>query len=395
MASDLKLPDASSVDLVLTNPTADERRQIWSQNYPEWGRGLTHQSYLDREAYILDIPMSKNGGLTNWILTTTAAGPRDGPVSEAIPRPILASCETLKRQVMLRGEDGVVRDVWGYGIASVFTFKELRGRGYASRMMAMLHDHLFKLHRESGDSPCSVLYSDIGNKFYAAHGWLPDRSTFLEFPVKQINATATNGVDGSVKPITEEDVPMLAGLDRDLLRRDLSVHKLEDPHRVCLAFVPSADLHRWHFQRDDFYCNYTFSRTPTARGAVYTPPGASQSKVWIFWTRVYNGGVESPEKNVLYINRFVVEDERISDAELSKAILALWGLARKEAVEWQLAKINMWNPSDRVRRLVGDIDGLESIYVVREEDSIASLSWFGEGPTEQVEWVANERYAWC
>lgn len=28
----------------------------------------------------------------------------------------------------------------------------------------------------------------------------------------------------------------------------------------------------------------------------------------------------------------------------------------------------------------------------RETDSIASLMWYGEG---EVEWVANEKFAWC
>jgi len=41
------------------------------------------------------------------------------------------------------------------------------------------------------------------------------------------------------------------------------------------------------------------------------------------------------------------------------------------------------------------MEDLKAQYVVREEDSITSLRWFGDGSVQDVEWVANERYEWC
>lgn len=28
-------------------------------------------------------------------------------------------------------------------------------------------------------------------------------------------------------------------------------------------------------------------------------------------------------------------------------------------------------------------------------ESIASLMWYGEGSAEEVDWIGNEKYAWC
>lgn len=35
--------------------------------------------------------------------------------------------------------------------------------------------------------------------------------------------------------------------------------------------------------------------------------------------------------------------------------------------------------------------------VEREKDSIASLLWYGEGSGKEdtLEWIGNEKYAWC
>jgi hypothetical protein len=40
---------------------------------------------------------------------------------------------------------------------------------------------------------------------------------------------------------------------------------------------------------------------------------------------------------------------------------------------------------------------LEHSEVEREEESIASLMWYGEGSgaSDDIEWVGNEKYGWC
>jgi len=85
------------------------------------------------------------------------------------------------------------------------------------------------------------------------------------------------------------------------------------------------------------------------------------------------------------------ESATVENAESLKAILEL---AQAEAEEWQLETVDLWNPSEIVKKLV-EMTGLENEFVDRQEESIASLMWYGEGTTEDVKWLANEKYGWC
>jgi hypothetical protein len=55
--------------------------------------------------------------------------------------------------------------------------------------------------------------------------------------------------------------------------------------------------------------------------------------------------------------------------------------------------VQMWNPTGLLRRVVEGC-GVQSRFVERERESIASLMWYGDGE-KRVEWVANEKFGWC
>ena len=56
--------------------------------------------------------------------------------------------------------------------------------------------------------------------------------------------------------------------------------------------------------------------------------------------------------------------------------------------------MQVWDPTAKVRGLI-DKCGIEFEVVQRDVESIASLMWYGEGSTDEVEWLANEKYARC
>ena len=93
--------------------------------------------------------------------------------------------------------------------------------------------------------------------------------------------------------------------------------------------------------------------------------------------------------------RLVVEDERVTDENAQK-LKAVLRIAQKEAGEWSLNSLAIWNVSEVVTELLGKT-GLEFEEVDRQKDSISSLMWYGEGNggPEDVQWVANEKFAWC
>lgn len=375
------LPPVSSPTLIITNPTDSERLIIWQATHPQWGAAVTLDDYIAREYDNLEAPLAKDGGLTSWMLT-------DGSLP-ADKRPILSSCETYSKRALVSSRDGVVRDGTALGVASVFTFPECRGRGYASKMMALLADELKgRQQKREGDADFSVLWSDVGPKFYNAVGWKPFDSTYLELPTTAANETSTSD---ALKLIGQDDLPLLVELDEKLLHEKLS----KPSSKSRAAVVPSLEQIQWHLHREDFMCRHIFSQTPAARGAVYTPPDAPSSKIWAIWTRSFYGGREKPEKNIVHVIRLGIEDESISDETLAKGIQAIGEYIQREASEWLCAKVEIWNPDERVRRVTEGIEELKAKYVVRENENLGSLQWFGNESIDEIEWLANEKFAWC
>ena len=163
-------PNKDSEGLILTHPTPSERNATWTLNANNWGKALGLDNYLEREEHLLTAPLAENGGITHWILV-------DGSLPEN-ERQILSSCESLRKPALI-AKKGTVREVITHGIGSVFTQEECRGRGYAGRMLRELGPKL-KTHQVKEarkESIFSILYSDIGKKFYAKHGWQPFPST--------------------------------------------------------------------------------------------------------------------------------------------------------------------------------------------------------------------------
>lgn len=95
---------------------------------------------------------------------------------------LLAHCETFKRQSLIKRGTSDVKDTISYGIASVYTPAEHRGKGYARQLLQLIHYTIArsdllpafpdawgsKPELGAKDAEFSVLYSGIGDKFYAS-----------------------------------------------------------------------------------------------------------------------------------------------------------------------------------------------------------------------------------
>ncbi|KAI2618758.1 hypothetical protein GGR54DRAFT_142084 [Hypoxylon sp. NC1633] len=422
------LPAATCPSLVLAHPTADEKRRTWTLNHREWGGALTLAQYLEREPYLTTVPLSRDGGMTHWILTDSAWTPTSNPGGDGDGgsdiRPVLASCESIRKRVLVAAPgDAVASDGLAHGIGSVFTYPAYRGNRYAGRMLAELGAAL-RTWQQQGDGNggpvrCSALWSDIGKTYYAAKGWAAYPSSHVEFPAA-VSASVSAGRDGEASPITYGDLAALCERDETLLRARL-VRVARETGRVCVAFAPDHDTLRWHLYRDDFIASVLFrsQAAPSAadpstsiKGAL---AGSGGCRVWAVWSRNYGGGSGSPAedvaRNTLYILRLVVEPEAGSGGEgegeggggrgqgnedVLAAFKAVLRTALREAAAWHLGKVDLWNPSPAVRRLVEDC-GLEHRWVHRDTDSIPSMMWYGDGDGDgdRVEWIANEKYCWC
>ncbi|KAK1715416.1 lysine acetyltransferase [Colletotrichum lupini] len=382
-------------DLVLTQPTPAERLKTYTSTYANWGAALELQEYIRRESYMTTVPVSRNGGITQWILTDPTLPPD--------ARPILSSCESIRKTVLVAKPDGTVVDAITHAVGSVFTDPAYRGNGYASVMMNLVGAQLARWQGaemksgerwgdiRDGEVACSVLYSDIGKKFYAKHGWHPYESTHLEFPpqasppLSEAGEGAVGAVQVEASPLGYHELAELCSVDEGLIRAKLA--KKSTKTRVSL--IPDLDAMLWHLMREDYMTKHIFGQTPTVRGGVV---GEHGSRVWAVWTRGYYGGLKKPEGNTMHILRLAIEDEEGSgDEYVQGAIEALLRLARAQASEWKVNGVEMWNPEPRVRGLI-EKAGIPHEFIERENDSIASLMWYGQG---EVEWVLNEKFGWC
>jgi GNAT superfamily N-acetyltransferase len=149
-------PTGDSPSLSLTHPTPAERLATWSLNAKVWAGPLSSDAYTQREEHLSQQDLTRDGGITFWILVDNSAPPF--PV-----RRILASCETIKKRALIARGDGCVAEVISYGVQSVFCDPDLRGRGYAGRMMEELGSKLDTWGRDGMNKTAfTVLYSDIG-----------------------------------------------------------------------------------------------------------------------------------------------------------------------------------------------------------------------------------------
>jgi hypothetical protein len=306
-------------------------------------------------------------------------------------RPILASCESLRKRALVRTADGQVKEVITHGIGSVFCDPKYRGRGYAGRMLQELGEKLKTWQSDEGkECLFSILYSDIGKKFYAGYGWAPFPSTHITFPPSPPASSPETA--NSAKPLADADLPALCAFDEKAIHNQLTN---ATDGRIHVALIPDHDTIVWHHMREKFMTGKLFGRSPSIKGAIAGPEG---SRLWVTWTRMYSEPLDKENAdNNLHILRLVIENdsaaEKAANAEKLRSILEL---AQREAKEWQSAHVELWNPTPYVKSLVQSI-GVEHTEVEREHESIASLRWYGPGSggVDNIEWVGNEKYGWC
>jgi hypothetical protein len=147
--------------LALVHPTEAEKQIQFKLNGSEWRGALSLPAYLRREATLSQTTLTRDGGISYWILIDTSLpnNPLDPDSGTRLP---LASCETYRKKALV-WQNGELKEVICHGVGSVFCANHLRKRGYAQRMMTELGKAL-KTYQTENDQEClfSILYSDIG-----------------------------------------------------------------------------------------------------------------------------------------------------------------------------------------------------------------------------------------
>ncbi|KAM5476950.1 hypothetical protein MauCBS54593_000221 [Microsporum audouinii] len=393
---DHHLLNADSPDIALVVATPAERIESIRANGLSWKGPLTMDEYIAREDFLIQQDMVKDGWMTCWVLVDRTLPPDE--------RPILSSCESIAKRAFL-AYNGNIETVITHGIGSVYCRPEYRGRGYAKRMIIELSKILDTWQQEKGQ-PClfSVLYSDIGKSFYAAHGWHPYPSSHFTLAPEAVhsgvNGTANGSVNGRTKGV---DMSIVKDMSREDVLRYMCSEPVMEQHKqklkeaskgskAVVAFPPDFAHMSWHWARDEFYSRILRPE----KGEILVKGAAVPSRnVFMTWNRKYGA---TQKDSTLYILRTQYE-EPASAAERQATVEALAAVlqrARAEAQEWNVDHVEIWNPSALVKEAILTADS-KAVEVHREKDSIPCLKWDGSKYEygDNVDWMWNERYGWC
>ena len=241
--------------------------------------------------------------------------------------------------------------------------------------------------------------ADSLQTFYSRRGWHAFPSSHIALPPvsdrKDGPSSPTTG-----RPLYSQDLAELCALDEKLLREKMS-KPTPSESKIRVALIPDLNTMAWHHAREDFAAKELLNRIPDIKGAYIKTDSGDQ--VWCIWTRMFG-----PD-NTLHILRLVIEGERVahpggdesselntSDVQRIHAAKAVLQAAQQEAGKWLTKHVEIWNPTPLAVLAGRQIDP-EVQVTHREQESIASLRWHGDDPTEhtKVEWLLNEKYGWC
>ena len=161
---------------------------------------------------------------------------------------------------------------------------------------------------------------------------------------------------------------------------------------------------RWHHIREDFMASKIWAgKLPNVRGAI-SKNARLGHRVWAIWTRsFYDIKPASETDSTLHILRLVVEDRTENSIGINAtALQGILEIAQHQAALWKLKGVELWNPDDYLKCLLSEVNLVQKP-VLRVEDSIPSLMWYGaengdsagKGKEEEIVWEHNQKYAWC
>jgi hypothetical protein len=381
-----RLPSAKATTIKLVPATMAEHMQSSRLNAEEWRGPLTIEQYMKREKHLMSQELTKDNQETGWILTDTSL-----PVDEQGNRPILASCETIPATAFV-SKDGKMTTTLVHGIGSVFTRAEHRGKSYASRMMTELAKNLETFQQPNGDrSLFSVLYSDIGQNFYARFGWKACPSTHIQLGA--IDAQTYQNISQGLPAVEEVVAADLHSIPASqYVRQELLTASKSSPGISFVAIAPDMAHFEWHHAREEFVSKALGRASPKIKGAIHRESGVA-----LVWTRTFAADKNTWTLHVLHI---VLPPASANAVNCQEIISALLLRAQYEACLSDMAAgVEVWDPSEDIIAAAQTLrenkgDKVEVVY--RDTDHICSLRWSGPEPAgHDVVWQFCQKYAWC
>lgn len=313
-----------------------------------------------------------------------------------------------------------VRRAISYSIASVFTPAKNRGKGYARKMMELLHAEIRTegedtalLQEEEGtdgkpleawtgghDGVLSFLYSDVGD-FYARakeqrtdRGWRIQGTTTTTWDLTKSLLLSAQSPSASLlpppgvqaSPITSADLSFTALVDAALLHASLSASKPSSKPRFIVE--PTLASYDWSTTRSTHAFTARDLPAPTVLGFQLRAEAEGAQPTASGWSYILLA--MDPKRKVAKLLRLRLAStsaQELVPGHAAYLLRAAAELARSHGMEEMLS----WNvPSAALEELKEGDKGVTA----EREGNLSAVAWYGEGDGE-VEWEHNESYAWC
>ncbi|CAA7262130.1 unnamed protein product [Cyclocybe aegerita] len=300
---------------------------------------------------------------------------------------ILSTVSTIARKVIVQsaGKSLAPSCYTAFSITHVYTPMELRKRGYATKMMALLHGQIsspsskYHSHNEqdglslSNSYPTGILsflYSGVGN-FYSkcgAPGWHIQTSTEVYWDVVSVLSHPPD--HGQVDYLTEEDFVKVAERDAFLLMEEFT-NRARTNEPPAFAVLPTGEEFTWLVARSKFYGQILSPVPLPTRWGVQLDD--DNFAIWF---------IDYTKHELQFLRIRCVGAEKLS---------AMVYAAAAVAKEQGCGKILAWNLDERL------LDDLKShgvdVKTQPRAKNLAAVAWYGPGDCPV--WIANEKYGWC
>ncbi|KAF7319769.1 hypothetical protein MKEN_00759300 [Mycena kentingensis (nom. inval.)] len=371
--------DLSTLSLYPATP--EQKIEARRRTQHEWGRGLTLEEHLARDAAQEEMEGSLGGKFITWVLV-----PRESPTSMDIK----CACETFARTgLVYEPSDNSTKTVPCYAIASVFTPAEHRGKGFARHMMRLMHwvladesflpNDAFPSAKWGAPPPkvdglrngwFSALWSDVGTLYASCGpfpgqegGWVIRGTTTALWDVHALPSLES---DGAWTWLDNAGVSKLWEEDSELIRNELPAS-----NHLSIAFTPEVGVASFQHRRLDIYLDKVKDR-PQTWGVVSADRGT-----YATWTI-------DPRPPVV---RMTITRLRTTRDAFPGVFAKVVELARRHDVK----TIEVWGLSEELLAGAKELGAKVS----EREEHLSAFKWYGKGTEEDIQWAFNERFAWC
>ncbi|TBU41719.1 hypothetical protein BD309DRAFT_964638 [Dichomitus squalens] len=424
--SDTTAAQLSLADLSLFPATREQTIESRKRTLLQWGRGRSIKEYLHTEVILETREPAIDGKFVVWVLA-----PRSDPTTIDF----LCSCETFRRSALVSRQSGGssapdVKEVTAYGVASVFTPAQKRGKGYARHMMRLLHwvlaprsalsstfpeewgvppDEKILESAGVGNAQFSVLYSDIGSDFYRScgldatsrNGWYVTGAKETSWHMNpeadlashvHVESEATES-NVNLRRLTVDEVIKLYSHDTNWIKDDLSrppcAASASDARqrRTRFTFLPNKGVGAFAIIRCMTLTPDLQPSLPSSQWASVIFPPSTSDLAHALATESVLPFISWTFDSVRDARIVVVTRLRADEHTFPILLEEIKAVARQE----KAAKIEFWYLQPELR-VIAEGKGWRT---TGREEHLSAVKWYGDEEEDELDWVYNEKFCWC